>query len=261
MKIKTNGIQLHYTVEGEGPWLAMSHSLACDSSMWNEQMELLTKSFRVLRFDTRGHGASDAPAGDYTLDMLAEDVLGMFRALNIDRCHWVGLSMGGMIGQTLALKSPGLFTSMVLADTTSRYGADAASLWEGRMKTAREQGMKPLVDGTLSRWFTEPYRKGHPETMKRFGDNIASTPVAGYCGCCAAISKINVTDRLKQIKCPVQIIVGEQDAGTPVEKAREIHAAIPGSELVVIPSAAHISNVEQPEAFNRALGDFYKRQR
>src|SRR2546428_13584844 len=116
MKIKTNGIELNYTVEGNGPWLVMSHSLACDLTMWDEQAAVLRRNFKVLRFDTRGHGASDAPEGEYTLDMMAYDVHGLLQALSVERCHWVGLSMGGMIGQTFALKFPGMFATLVLAD-------------------------------------------------------------------------------------------------------------------------------------------------
>ena len=120
MNVKTNGIELNYEVEGNGPWLTMSHSLACNVTMWDPQMPVLTKKFKVLRFDTRGHGQSSAPAGEYTLDELADDVKGLLDALNIKQTHWAGLSMGGMIGQAFALKYPGVFLSMVLADTTSR---------------------------------------------------------------------------------------------------------------------------------------------
>jgi 3-oxoadipate enol-lactonase len=261
MKIKTNGIELNYTVEGDGPWVVLSHSLACDLSMWDEQAALLRRNFRVLRFDTRGHGKSDAPAGDYTLDMLAYDVHGLLQGLGVERCHWIGLSMGGMIGQTFALKFPQMFASLVLADTTSRYSPEALPVWQGRAKTAQEKGMEALVETTLQRWFTEPFRKSHPEVAARVGASIRATPVAGYCGCCAALSKINVTQRLKEIRCPSLVIVGEQDAGTPVEMAREIQAALPGSQLVVIPSASHLSNLEQPAAFNRAITTFLNKQR
>jgi 3-oxoadipate enol-lactonase len=261
MKVKTNGIELHYTVEGKGPWVVMSHSLACASAMWDEQAALLARNYKVLRFDTRGHGASDAPAGEYTLDMLAEDVHGLFRTLGIERCHWVGLSMGGMIGQTFALKFPGVFASMVLADTTSRYAPEAWPMWLQRIKLAQDKGMESLVQTTLARWFTEPFRTGQPGIVARIGAQIRATPVSGYVGCCHAITKINVTARLNKISCPVLVIVGEQDAGTPVELARAIHAAIPGSKLVIIPSAAHLSNVEQPAAFNRELGAFLEQHR
>jgi 3-oxoadipate enol-lactonase len=169
--------------------------------------------------------------------------------------------MGGMIGQTFALKFPGMFSSLVLADTTSRYTPEAWPVWQGRIKTAQEKGMEALVEATLGRWFTEPFRKSHPEVTARIGAAIRGTPVAGYVGCCYAIPKINLTDRLREIKCPALVIVGEQDAGTPVEMSREIHAALPGSQLVVIPSASHLSNMEQPAAFNRALAMFLNKHK
>jgi 3-oxoadipate enol-lactonase len=259
MKARTNGIELSYTVEGNGPWLAMSHSLACNSHMWDEQMPLLTKRFKVLRFDTRGHGASEAPVGAYTLEQMADDAKGLLDALGIRTAHWVGLSMGGMIGQTFALKYPGVLTSVVLADTTSRYPAEAAPMWADRIRIAEAKGMEPLVQPTLERWFTAPYRAAHPGQIKRIGDMIRATPVAGYVGCCNAIPKISLTARLKEIKVPALVIVGADDAGTPPAMAREIHESLPGSELVVIPSAAHLSNVEQPAAFDAALTKFYDR--
>jgi len=261
VKIKSNGIELNYTVEGSGPWVVMSHSLACDSSMWDEQAALLRRNYKVLRFDTRGHGKSDAPPGEYTLDMLAYDVHGLLQGLGVERCHWIGLSMGGMIGQTFALKFPGTFASLILADTTSRYGPEALPVWQGRIKTALEKGMEPLVEATLQRWLTEPFRKTHPEVVARVSAMIRATPVTGYAGCCAAIPRINLTERLKEIRCPALVIVGEQDAGTPVELAREIHAALPGSELAIIPSASHLSNLEQPAAFNRAMTAFLNKQK
>jgi 3-oxoadipate enol-lactonase len=261
VKVKINGIELNCTVQGSGPWVVMSHSLACDLHMWDPQATLLANDYTVLRFDTRGHGKSDAPAGEYTLDMLAEDAHGLLDAMGIKSCHWIGLSMGGMIGQVFALRYPGLLRSLVLADTTSRYPAEAKSLWDGRIATAGEKGMDPLVEGTLARWFTEAYRGAHREVCDRVAAMIRATPVPGYVGCCHAIPKINVTQRLKEIACPAMVIVGEQDAGTPVAMAREIHAAMPGSELVIIPSAAHLSNLEQPEAFNRAISGFLKAHR
>jgi len=147
----------------------------------------------------------------------------------------------------------------VLADTTSRYPPEAQSLWDGRIATVHAKGMDALVEGTLSRWFTAGFRSTRGKVCDRVEAMIRATPVAGYAGCCHAIPKINYTSRLKEISCPTLVIVGEQDAGTPVEMAREIHAAIPGAELVIIPSAAHLSNIEQPGAFNRAIGAFLAR--
>ncbi len=256
MQVRANGIDVHYTVQGEGPCLVFSHSLACNTGMWDEQVAEFAKKYKVLCYDTRGHGKTSAPAGAYTLDQLADDLKGMLDALNIKQPHFIGLSMGGMIGQVTALKYPGIFKTLTLADTTSRYAPEAKALWDGRIKTANEKGMGVLVDGTLERWFTAPYRTANPDQMARVGNYIKTTPVAGYCGCIQAIQTINATDRLKEIKSPVLVICGEEDGGTPPAMARAIHHAIPQAEYSLLASAAHLSNVERPVAFNSALGRF-----
>lgn len=258
MKATVNGIEVYYELHGKegAPWLTLSHSLACSVRMWDPQIEAFKDRYRILAYDTRGHGESMAPAGAYTLEMLADDLRSLLRHLNIERTHFAGLSMGGMIGQTFALKYPGVFRSLVLADTTSRYPTEAAGVWTERIKTAETRGMQPLVQPTLERWFTEPFRKAHPEVVGRIGELIASTPVAGYVGCSHAIPKINLTARLKEIKVPILVLCGEQDAGTPPAMARDIHDNAPGSKLVMIPQAAHISNMEQPQAFTRAMEQF-----
>ncbi len=177
MKQSANGIEINYVIEGDGPVVTMSHSLACNLSMWDEQVRALRERYRVLRFDTRGHGQTSAPPGPYSLDQLADDLHGLLSGLGIERTHFVGLSMGGMIGQVFALKRPTMVESLVLCDTTSRH-------------------------------------------------------------------------------CPALVIVGEEDPGTPVEMAREIHAALPGAELAILRSASHLSNLEQPDEFNRVLARF-----
>lgn len=260
MKLNSHGIEINYAVEGKGPWVVLSHSLACNLSMWDEQADALKRHYRVLRFDTRGHGASDAPDGAYSLDMLAEDLLGILDALGIEKTHFVGLSMGGMIGMTFALAYPGRFLSLMLCDTSSRIPPEAAPVWEGRITTAAEQGMEPLVEPTLQRWFTDSFYKSNKAMMNRVGQMIRTTRPEGYIGCCHAIPKINLTDRIGTISCPVQIVVGEQDVGTPVAMSRAIHAAIPGSALVIIPSASHLSNLEQPEIFNKAALEFLEKR-
>ena len=164
--------------------------------------------------------------------------------------------MGGMIGQTFALKYPGVFSTLTLADTTSRYPAEAGPLWQERIKTAETKGMEPLAQPTLERWFTEPFRRSNPAVVDGVRKLIVSTPVAGYAGCCHAIPKINLTARLKEIKCPILVIVGADDPGTPVSMAKEIHDNAPGSKLVILPSAAHLANLEQPEGFTKALRGF-----
>jgi 3-oxoadipate enol-lactonase len=261
MKVTANGIQLNYAIDGEGPWVVMSHSLACSLEMWDPQVAALKAGYKVLRFDTRGHGRSDAPAGAYTLEQMADDVHGLLQALKVERPHFVGLSMGGMIGMTYALKYPNRFRSLVLCDTSSRLGPEVQPVWDDRIKTATEKGMEPLVEPTLKRWFTEATVSRRPPALDKVAAMICATPPAGYAGCCHAIPKINATARLKEITCPIQVIVGEQDAGTPVAMSREIQAAAPGSELVVIPNASHLSNLEQPEAFNSALTGFLSRVR
>jgi 3-oxoadipate enol-lactonase len=259
MKKTIGDIEVFYTIEGEGPWLTMSHSLACNTTAWDEQAALLSKNFKVLRYDTRGHGQTSATPGPYTLEQLADDAYGLLSALGITQTHWMGISMGGMIGQTLALKQPTLFTSMMLIDTTSRRPDNAQAMWGARITTAKEQGMAGLLESTLERWFTEPFRKSNPEVIKPIADGILTTSVDGFCGCCAAIAQINTLDRLKEIRCPALVMVGEHDHGTPPAMARQIHENLPNSEFVLIESAAHIANIEQPEVFNQAVQKFLQK--
>lgn len=256
MKIKANGIDINYTIEGAGPWLTMSHSLACNLHMWDEEARRLSTRYRVLRYDTRGHGASSAPAGAYSLDMLADDLHGLLQALGVRSTHFVGLSMGGMIGQTYALKYPGVFKSLALCDTTCRYPVEAAPMWAERIRTVEAGGVEPLVEMTMARFFSEPFRKARPAVVETVAAMMRSTPAPGYLGCCHAIPKINLTSRLREIRCPTVIIVGKDDPGTPVAMAEEIHQAMPESRLVIIPDAAHLANLEQPDAFNQALAEF-----
>ncbi|HQR19910.1 MAG TPA: 3-oxoadipate enol-lactonase [Burkholderiaceae bacterium] len=256
-KIDTGKVRLAYRIDGpaDRPWVVMSHSLACDHSMWDAQMGALG-GFRVLRFDSRGHGASDAPEGRYTIEDLAGDVLGLLDALRIDRCHFVGLSMGGMIGQQLALQAPERIASLVLADTSSRYPASVLPVWDERIALVRSQGMQAVVQATLERWFTAKFRNEHPQEVARIGALISATPVAGYVGCAHAVPRINFTARLATIRRPTLVIVGAEDLGTPVAMAEEIAAAIPGAELRIIDAAAHLSNIEQAVRFNQRLGAF-----
>jgi 3-oxoadipate enol-lactonase len=258
MKTKTNGIDTSYELHGKegAPWLVLSHSLACSVRMWDPQIEALKGSYRILAYDTRGHGASEAPKGAYTLELLADDLKALLASLGAKSTHYCGLSMGGMIGQTFALKYPGVFRTLTLADTTSRIPAEAWPLWQGRIKIAEAQGMAPLVQPTLERWFTEGFLKSNPAPVAAIAKLIGSTPVAGYVGCCHAIPKINLTARLKEIKCPVLVLCGDMDPGTPPAMSEEIQRSIPGSKLAMIPQAAHLSNLEQPALFTKALREF-----
>jgi len=264
MKQTSNGVDLYYEIHGRRddasrPWLVFSHSLACSVAMWAPQLAEFARQYRVLAFDTRGHGSSDAPAGAYTFDDLSDDLRGLLRELEINAAHFIGLSMGGMIGQVFALKHPGLFKSLTIADSTSRWPPEAIELFAGRAKTAQARGMEPLVKPTLDRWFTPPFHKSHPVEVANIAAAIRTTPVAGYAGCSHAIPRIDTTRRLKEIDCPILVIVGKDDPGTPLAMSQEIHDNVPGSELVVIENAAHISNIEQAENFNRALSGFLAR--
>ncbi len=253
---QVNGITVSYEVAGSGPWLLFSHSLACSKAMWQPQFEALAKSFRVVRYDTRGHGHSGSPDGPYTMDLLADDVKGLCDALGIEQCHFVGLSMGGMVGQTVALKYPDLLLSLTLADTSSSYGPGALAFWSARSQAALKDGLSALIPATLERWFTAAYRATQPEKMAEVTQWIIDTPVAGYAACCMAIAGIETTARLSQIKVPVLVIVGADDVATPLATAEIMHAQIAGAKLVVLPSAAHIASVEQPVLFTAALSSF-----
>lgn len=255
--MNVGGINLSYRDDGpiDAPWVVMSHSLACDHTMWDPQMEAL-RDFHVLRFDTRGHGASDAPVGDYTIEQLGNDALGLLDALGIDRCHFVGLSMGGMIGQQLALSAPGRLLSLTLADTSSRYPASVLPVWAERIALVRSQGMEAVLASTLERWFTARFRAEQPHAVARIAESIRSTPVAGYIGCAHAVPRVDFTSRLAAVACPTLVIVGAEDLGTPVAMAEEIARAIPHAQLAVIDAAAHLSNIEQSDRFNALLRQF-----
>jgi 3-oxoadipate enol-lactonase len=225
--------------------------------MWDPQMSLLTRHFKVLRFDTRGHGHSSAPAGPYSLDELARDVLDLFQALDIKQTHWLGLSMGGMIGQALILQHPQLFSSLVLADTTSKRPENAQQMWGQRIAQAKNQGMAAMVESTLERWFSDEFRERQPVIIQKVAQGIETTSIDGFAGCCEAISHINTFDRLSEISCPTLIMVGEQDHGTPPEMARAMKEQMAKAIFHVIPNAGHISNIEQSDIFNQHLLDFY----
>ena len=253
MKLTANGIEIHYTLEGDGPVVTLSHALGTNLSLWDEQARALKGRYRVLRFDTRGHGQTSVPPGPYSLEQLAEDVYGLLAGLGITETHFVGISMGGMIGQVFTLKHPEMVRSLVLCDTTSRYQAEALPAWEERIRTVEAKGMEAMVEPMLQRWFTAPFRQRRPDVMDLVRVMLRSTPPWGYIGCCHALPKINTTDRLREVRCPSLVIVGEQDPGTPVEMAREIHAALPMAEFAILRSASHLSNMEQPEEFSRVL--------
>ncbi|HSS65197.1 MAG TPA: 3-oxoadipate enol-lactonase [Gammaproteobacteria bacterium] len=258
MRIDANGHQVCFQLSGpeNAATVCLSHSLACSGVMWEAQVPALGDRFRVLRYDTRGHGGSEATSPPYSLDRLADDVVAMLDALGIERVHWVGISMGGMIGQSLALRHPRRLLSLVLCDTLSVVSDEAQAIWADRIDIAKREGMAPLCGPTLERWFTPSYLEKDPPGLQSIRAQILNTPVTGYIGCCEAIRRIDYIDRLDDIRLPTRVIVGADDPATTPADAHAIHRGIEGSSLVTIDDAAHLSNVEQPEAFNNAVLEF-----
>lgn len=258
MKIDANGIKLNYELSGrdDAPVVMLSHSLACSMVMWNPQLAVLESNFKVLRFDTRGHGDSDAPEGKYSLEMLAEDAVALLDVLEIDAVHFVGLSMGGMIGQNLALDHGKRLKSLALCDTSAIMPDEVQPIWHQRIAAAREKGMQGQVEETLERWFTPAYLSQNPPEVEMIRRQILATPVFGYIGCSEALRGLDNLKRLSEIDISTIIIVGEEDPGTPVAVSEAMHERISGSKLVILPSARHLSNIEQSGAFNEALTDF-----
>lgn len=261
MHAKLNGVEIAYSIEGDtGPWLVMSHSLGCTQAMWDPQMLALAGRYRVLRYDTRGHGSSEGPPGAYTLEQLADDAAALMDHVGVQRAIWVGFSMGGMIGQVFALRHAARVQALVLADTTSEHHATPQSIWDERIRLAHEHGMAPLVQPAIGRWFTPAFREAQPEVVARTAAAIGGTSVNGWAGCCAAIASVHTTPHLHAISCPAIVIVGEHDIGTPLASALTIHRHLPNSVLIVIADAAHMTCIEQPAQFNRALRVFLDAQ-
>ena len=256
MKARIGDIEIHYEVSGSGPWLTLSHSLAANLGMWYAQMDLLNQHFTVLRYDIRGHGQTQATEGAYSLAQLADDVHGLLKHLGVTRTHWIGLSLGGMIGQVLAIRHPDCMDHAVIADSTGKAAPNGATVWAERAALARAQGMTALAQPTLTRWFTDPYREKNPAVMAKIAHMIETTSVAGYAGCCAAIGVIDNHEGLKQLQSPALIIVGDQDQATPPAMSELIHQHWPQSKYAVLKDAAHLSSVEQAEAFNQAVMQF-----
>ena len=262
MLIKANGIQMNYELSGrkDDPVVMLSHSLGSSLLMWNPQMKALEPHFQVLRYDIRGHGKSEAPPGAYTLELLGEDAVALLDILEIEKVHWAGLSMGGMIGQSVALNYPRRLKSLALCDTTAAIAPESQPLWQERIDAVREKGVASQLEPTMERWFTPSFLKLNPYMLGVIRNEFLATPAQGYLGCIYAIRKLNYLDRLSEIKIPTLIMVGEDDPGTPVSASEAMHQVIPNSKLVIITSARHLSNVEQAEVFNTNLLTFLKSQ-
>ena len=258
MKADINGITINYQVSGAqaAPPVLLHHPLATELSIWDELTAALEPGYRVIRFDARGHGASSAPAGAYDFEMLTADVIGLMDHLGIDRCRFLGLSMGGMVGQHLGVHHPERFDSLTLVSTASEMAALGAQIWEDRIRLASEQGMAAVVDGAMARWVAPAAMTGRPELVQRLRTMILNTPATGYVGWCHAIAKLNVTARLSGITLPTLVVVGALDPATPPAAAQIIHRAIAGSHYAEIADTSHMLQVEDPAAFHAVVLPF-----
>lgn len=252
MKSTVNGIAINYELSGaaDGPAVVLHHPLATNLTCWDELTAVLEEKYRVLRLDARGHGQSDAPVGAYTFETLAKDVVDLMTACGIEKASFLGLSMGGMVGQYLGLLYPERFNCLLLVSTSSRVPDEAQPIWDQRIAAVRSEGMASQVDGAMQRWVSPRALKENAALVERLRKMILATPVDGYLGWCQAIRGLSVTSRLGAIKLPTRVIVGEIDPATPIAASQAIHEAIPGSDLVIVPGVSHMLHNEEPELFH-----------
>jgi 3-oxoadipate enol-lactonase len=247
-------LRTRYELSGDKePVLVLSNSLGTDFSMWDPQLAGLEQRFRILRYDTRGHGQSSVTADDYTIDQLGRDVLGLLDALGLKRVHFCGLSMGGMIGIWLGVHAPNRLHRLVLCNTAARIGTK--EMWNARIATVRKDGMKSVAAAVIERWFTPEFRASFPQKVARAQQMLENTPPGGYSACCAAIRDMDQRDKVGEIRVPTVVIYGGKDPVTPAGDTRFLVEQIRGARTVEL-NAAHLSNVEQPDAFTEAVSYF-----
>jgi 3-oxoadipate enol-lactonase len=253
--IDADGCLLNVSVEGRdgGPTLMLSNSLGCNLQMWEPQMRSLTQLFRVIRYDRRGHGKSQVPPGPYSMERFGRDVLAILDDLNIEKTHWCGLSMGGMVGQWLGANAPERFGKIILSNTACHY-PDPTN-WLNRIKAVKEGGIAAVADTVIAGWLTADFREREPQVAANMKAMLLATPVEGYLACCEALSTLDQRELLPKIKSPTLVIAGRHDMATPVSAGEFIRSRIPGASMTLL-DAAHISNVEQPHAFTDALVGF-----
>jgi 3-oxoadipate enol-lactonase len=253
--IDADGCLLNVSVEGRdgGPTLMLSNSLGTTMQMWEPQMAALTPFFRVIRYDRRGHGKSGVPAAPYSMERFGRDVLAILDDLNIEKVHWCGLSMGGMVGQWLGANAPQRFGRMILANTTC-YFPDPAP-WQIRIKAVKDGGMASLADAVMAVWLTADFREREPQITANLKAMLAASPAQGYIACCETLSTLDQRALLPKIKSPTLVIAGRHDMATPIAAGEFIRSQIPGASLTIL-DAAHISNIEQPHAFTDAVIGF-----
>ncbi len=260
MLLTLNGRTIAYDLIGPetAPVVCMTHSLASDSGMWAEQVPaVLRTGYRVLRIDMRGHGGSAPVAGDYTMSELAHDVAETLEALGIPRVHFIGLSIGGMLGQAFALEHHGKLASAMWCDTLPASPAGASEVWQQRVDTVRNaNSLAPLAGPTIERWLTDAVKTTRPSRWKQIRETIIGTTPQGYLGCVAAIRNFSFVDRLSTLRLPVLVVCGADDTGTPPAENQRIASLIPGARYEQIANARHFPNVEHPDTFNRIMVDW-----
>ena len=253
--IDSHHAQIHYALEGQAgkPVLVLSNSLGTDFSMWDPQVAEFVKSFRVLRYDTRGHGRSPVTPGPYSIGQLAEDVLGLADALKMDRFHFCGLSMGGMVGMWLAVNAPQRLLKLVLCSTAAKIGTP--EMWNARIDTVRKQGMKPVAAATIERWFSPAFRAKNPATVASIQKMLEAANPEGYAACCAAVRDFDFREQLGKVRVPTLVLSGTHDPATTPADGHFLADHIPGARYVEL-NAAHLSNVEDPDRFTREVSTF-----
>lgn len=250
-----DGAKLNVQVDGRdgAPVLMFSNSLGTDLRMWDAQTAALADRFRIVRYDRRGHGKSDVPKGPYTMERLGLDVLSILNALKIDKINWCGLSMGGMVGQWLGANAPQRINKLILSNTSSWYPDKTP--WNDRIKTVRESGLASMVDGNMSRWFTPGFITKAPDAIAKMKEMFVATKPDGYIACCEAVRDMDFRESNPKVSVPTLVIVGAQDPATPPAAGEAIRKAIPGTQLVSL-DAAHIANIEQPQAYTDTIVKF-----
>jgi 3-oxoadipate enol-lactonase len=257
MQIASNGSTFHCRVDGShGPWVMLAHGLATDLTMWDELTDALKDRYRVLRYDARGHGGSAATEGDYSLDTLVADAVGILDALGIAQCHFGGLSMGGMVTLGMLLDHPERVKSAIIADSRHTTTPEFTTAWHERAAEVRNGGVEAVVASTVRRWSSAGLAERDPAVITRMEAMIRRTSDNGYCGCAAALARLNYGHRLGEIARPTLLLCGSEDHGAPPENTRQMHAAIKGSRFLAIEQAGHISNIEHPDIFNDAVVRF-----
>lgn len=252
-----DGCRLAFRLDGpaEAPVLVLSNSLGSDHSLWTPQMDRLAEHHRVLRYDTRGHGASESPAGDYGLDRLGRDVLSLLDAVGVVRAHIAGISIGGLTALWLGVHAPWRVDRLVLANTAARIGT--RELWEERQRVAASEGLDGLADAAMGRWFTEPFRRAAPDTIRGLRETFRRGSPVGYAGCCAALRDADLREAAPGVTAPTLVVAGLRDPATPAADGRWLARTIPGARLVEF-DAAHLTNVECAAEFTVAVDGFLR---